>query len=339
MIRLSWGPNFKSTGKQFMTNPVLVEVTRGTTVESKHRGSYVVTNADGKIILSAGDIETPIFPRSAIKAFQCLPVIESGAADHFGLSDDEIALCCASHDGEPEHIRVANSILSKIGLDEVCLECGAHWPTSRKAAFQLARDGGEGQQIHNNCSGKHAGMLALAKHVGANPKDYVKPEHPVQKAVAKAMGQICDVDLSDAPMGIDGCSVPTWAMPLTNTAMGFARLPLSKAGARIIAAARAHPFMIAGTSRFDTKIMQAIPRLFIKYGAEGVFCGSIPHAGLGFAIKCDDGAPRAVEIAASGVLAKLDVWTDEEMKKLIGFETEILKNWRKIEVGALRFSS
>jgi L-asparaginase II len=327
------------TGKQYMTNPILVEVTRGPIVESQHRGSYVVTDATGKIILQAGDISTPVYPRSAIKAFQCLPVIESGAADHFGLNEEEIALCCASHDGEPDHVRVARSILKKIGVDEICYECGAHWPTSRNAAFLLAKVGGEGQQIHNNCSGKHAGMLALAKYLGADLKDYVKREHPVQRAVVKAMGDICDTDLSKAPIGIDGCSVPTWAIPLKNAAMGFARLPQSKAGERIIAAARAHPFMIAGTTRFDTKIMQAVPRLFIKYGAEGVFCGLIPHAGLGFALKCDDGTARAVEIMAAGMLSKLDVWTEDERQTLISFRVEILKNWRKIKVGELHFSS
>jgi L-asparaginase II len=326
------------TGKQLMTNPIIAELTRGPIIESRHTGAYMVCDAKGRTLVGGGDIAAPIYSRSAIKAFQCLPVIESGAADHFGLNEEEIALCCASHDGESEHVRVARSILAKIGVSEVCYECGAYWPTSRSAAYQLVREGKEGEQVHNNCSGKHAGMLALAKHLNVSIKDYVKPDHPVQRAIARSMGEICEIDLTKAEMGIDGCSVPTWAMPLSNTAMGFARLPQSLAGQRIIAAARIHPFMIAGTARFDTKIMTAVPRLFIKYGAEGVYCGSIPHAGLGFAMKCDDGAPRAIEVAAAGMLSRLDVWTMEEIQALKTFQEQPLKNWRKMDVGMIRSS-
>lgn len=321
-----------------MTNPIIAEITRGPIVESRHTGAFVVTDAQGKTVLSGGDFEKLTYPRSAIKAFQCLPVIESGAANHFDLNDEEIALCCASHDGQPEHVLVARSILTKIGVDEICYECGAQWPTSRAASFQLVRDGQVAAQVHNNCSGKHAGMLALAKHLGVDIKDYVKPDHAVQRAIAKTIEKICDVGLSTAPMGVDGCSVPTWAMSLKNVAMGFARLPSSAAGQRIISAARHHPFMIAGTSRFDTKVMEAIPRLFLKYGAEGVYCGSIPHAGLGFAIKCDDGAARAVEVAAAGLMLKLDVWTEHEIEKLKSFQHDTMTNWRKIQVGEIHAS-
>jgi L-asparaginase II len=318
-----------------MNNPIIAEVTRGSIVESFHRGSYAVCDATGRNVLKAGDIETPVFPRSAIKAFQCLPVIESGAAEKFGLTDEEIALCCSSHNGEAEHVRVARAILEKAGIAETCYECGAHWPVYRQAAYALVREGGEALAVHNNCSGKHAGMLALAKQLGAEFKDYVKPEHLVQQAIAKTMERICDVDLSNAAMGVDGCSVPTWAIPLQKLALGFARLPTSAAGQRIIAAARAHPFMIAGTDRFDTRVMEAIPRVFLKTGAEGAYCGSIPHAGLGFALKCDDGAGRAAEVATAAVLLKLDMWTAEEIEKLKSFQHEIIKNWRKIEVGEL----
>jgi L-asparaginase II len=321
-----------------MTNLIIAEVTRGDIVESRHTGAFVVCDSAGKLVSSGGDIEKPVYPRSAVKAFQCLPMIESGAADYFGFNNEEIALCCSSHDGEPEHVRVARNMLGKIGVDEVCYECGAHYPTSRAAAYELVRSGGTAQQVHNNCSGKHAGMLAMAKHMGFTTKDYVKPEHPVQMAIAKVMSEICEFDHASATIAIDGCSVPTWAVPLRNTALGFARLPLSPAGARITTAARAHPFMIAGSARFDTKIMTAVPRLFIKYGAEGVFCGSIPHAGLGFAMKCDDGAARAIEVAAAGILSRLDVWSAEERVALRSFAIVPLTNWRKIEVGEVRSS-
>jgi L-asparaginase II len=323
-----------------LANPIIAQILRGQTVESFHRGAFAVVNREAKIVAEIGDIKTPIFPRSAIKAFQCLPLIETGAADFFKLTDEEIALCCSSHNGEAEHVRVASSILQKCGCEESAYECGAHMPSGKEATYELVRQGKKPDQIHNNCSGKHAGMLTLAKFLNLPTKDYVKAEHQVQKYVAKTLAKYCDIDISKAPMGIDGCSVPNWAMPLHNTALGFARLcnPDNKSAARIIAAAKSHPFMIAGTGRFDTKIMQAIPRLFIKVGAEGVFCGSIAHAGLGFALKCDDGATRGAEVAVAKMLAGLSVWQDEEKQALLKFSQEPMSNWRKISVGEITAS-
>jgi len=267
-----------------------------------------------------------------------LPLIESGAAQRFGLNDEEIALCCSSHNGEAEHVRVAASILAKAANDEACYECGAHWPHERHDVIALALAKEEPRAIHNNCSGKHAGMLALARHLGAQVSGYVQLTHPVQKSVASAIERYCDVDLSAAPVGVDGCSVPTWAFPLRNMALGFARLADSSndAGQWIIRAARNHPFMIAGSNRYDTEVMQKIPRLFIKVGAEGVYCGCIAHAGLGFALKCDDGSFRAAEAAISAALLALDVWSDEEKEILSAHAETTLKNWRGIEVGTVR---
>lgn len=319
-------------------NPVIAQVTRGGIVESLHHGAFAVSDGSGAIVAAAGNIDAPVFPRSAIKAFQCLPLIESGAAERFGLNDEEIALCCSSHNGEPGHLRVAASILAKSGNSEACYECGAHWPHERKDVIALAKAGEEPRAIHNNCSGKHAGMLALARHLGAAAEGYVQLGHPVQTAVAEAMGRFCDVDLATAPVGTDGCSVPTWAFPLRNMARGFARLttPSCDAGQWIIRAVRNHPFLVAGTNRYDTEIMQKIPRLFIKVGAEGVYCGCIAHAGMGFALKCEDGAFRAAEAAISAVLLSLDVWTSEERAILAGHANVTLKNWRGIEVGSVR---
>lgn len=319
-----------------MTNPVIVDVVRGALVESRHRGAYVICDAKGSIVSQLGDIESPIYPRSAIKAFQCLPLIESGAADRFGLSDDEICLCCASHNGEAEHVRVARAILLKAGVDEVCLECGVHWPSSRDAAYALVREGKPALQVHNNCSGKHAGMLAMAKHLKVEAKGYVGAGHAVQQGVADALGRYCEVDVSLIPMGIDGCSVPTWAMPLRNLAKGFAKLSGDAAGQRIGRAVRGNPFLISGTGGFDTMIMTAVSRLFVKYGAEAVYCGFVAHAGLGFALKIDDGGKRAAEIAIAAALLKLDVWTADEREALHSFTTEVQKNWRRIEVGEIR---
>lgn len=316
-----------------MTNPIIAEVTRGGIIESRHTGAFAVVDGEGKLIKSAGDFAVPIFPRSAIKAFQFVPVIESGAVDHFGFTDEEIALACSSHNGEPEHVRVARSMLKKAQNDEELFECGAHWPSNLEAHHVAVRAGGEALQVHNNCSGKHAGMLALARQLGANSKDYVNIDHPVQQAIAEVIARYCDVDVKALPWGIDGCSVPTWAFPLSNMALGFAKLTETVAGKRIIEAVRKHPFMVAGTKRFDTKVMQEVPRVFVKTGAEGVYCGCIPHAHIGVALKCDDGASRAAETAMASILASLDVWTPEEKEKLQGFAQTDLTNWRKIPVG------
>lgn len=321
-----------------MPNPVIAEVMRGGIAESRHRGSYAIINQNGHVTQSAGDIGAAVYPRSAIKAFQCLPVIETGAADRFGFTGEDIALACSSHRGEAEHVRAARSMLAKAGNDESLYECGAHWPTEIHAHTAAIRSCGEPLAVHNNCSGKHAGMLALARQLNADPHDYVKRGHPVQRAIAKAMGDICDCDLDQQPWGIDGCSVPTWAIPIRNIALGFARLcaPANPAGLRIIAAVRANPFMVSGTAGFDTELMKAVPRVFVKGGAEGVHCGCVPHAGLGIAIKCDDGAGRAGEVALASVLLGLDVWTAEEKVALKRFAQHDLENWRKISVGTVR---
>ncbi len=319
-----------------MINPVLVEVSRGGFVESRHRGAFVISDAKGGIVAKLGDIESPVYPRSAIKAFQCLPLLESGAAERFGLSDDEICLCCSSHNGEEEHVHVARSILHKADVDEACLECGAHWPSYREAAYALVRAGKPALQVHNNCSGKHAGMLALARHLKIELQGYVGVAHGVQQRVAEVLGRYCEVELSQAPMGIDGCSVPTWALPLHKLAKGFAKLSGDAAGQRMGTAVRSHPFLIAGSGAFDTRIMEAVPRLFVKYGAEAVYCGFVAHAGLGFALKIDDGGKRASEVAIAAALAKLDVWTNDERLSLQGFATEEMRNWRKIRVGEIK---
>jgi L-asparaginase II len=326
-----------------MSNPIIVEVTRGGVAESRHMGAFAVIDTEGKRVKSAGDIATPIFPRSAIKAFQCLPVIESGAAERFGFTDEEIALACSSHSGEPEHVRVARSMLAKAGNAEDLYECGAHWPGETQALHTMIRQGKEPGAVHNNCSGKHAGMLALARQLGVDRHGYTNVSHPVQQAIAKTIGELCDIDLSRQPCGIDGCSVPTWAIPLRNLALGFARfvsgigLSASRKSAaqRIITAVRAYPFMVAGTGRFCTRLMTEVPRAFVKTGAEGVFCGCVPHAGIGIALKCDDGASRASQAVMASVLAGLDVWTDEEESKLRSFAHANLTNWRNLPVGEL----
>jgi L-asparaginase II len=295
----------------------------------------------GRLLSSIGDIDTPVFPRSAIKAFQALPLIETGAADEYGLDDEEVALACSSHSGEEGHVRVARSILRKSGFDENDLECGAHPPQESSAFQALIRACEKPSAIHNNCSGKHAGMLATAKSLQISGANYVGVAHPVQQRVAAVLDELCDIRTATLPVGIDGCSVPTWAIPLRNLALGFQRLASGEtmsqtrraAAERILAAVRTHPFMVAGTGRFCTELMSAVPRAFVKTGAEGVFCAAIPHAGIGIALKCEDGARRASEVAIAAVLASLDVWLPEERANLAEFASVKLTNWRKFTVG------
>ncbi len=327
-----------------MSDPVIAEVTRGPIVESRHEGSYAVVGPGGALLASAGDIDRPVYPRSAIKAFQAMAALEQGVADRFGFGLEEIALMCASHGGEPRHVAAALGMLAKCGLAPENYECGTHWPSFDGASHDLARAGLDAGPVHNNCSGKHAGMLALALTLGADPKGYVRPDHPVQQAVARVLGDLCDADITAAPRAVDGCSVPTWALPLRNLALGFSRLasgealsePRRAAAHRIIEAVRAHPFMVAGTGRFCTALMQLVPRAFVKTGAEGVYCACVPHAGVGIALKCDDGAGRAAEVTVAAVLAGLDVWTEAEKAALKGFAHMPLYNRNQFQVGEVR---
>ncbi len=325
-------------------NPVFVEATRGGFVESQHRGAFAVVGPGGDLVASLGDIERPVFPRSAIKAFQALPVVESGAADKFGFTPEEIALCCASHGGEPRHTETAQRMLEKVGLSADHLECGGHWPTHQHTTNRMLSRDQRFDQLHNNCSGKHAGMIALAVQLGVEPAGYISVGHAVQQAVKNTIETMCETDLSTAPMGIDGCSVPTWAFPLRNMALGFAKLAdgpelseTSRAAAdRIVEAVREHPFMVAGTARVCTLLMENVPRAFVKVGAEGVYCAAIPHAGLGVALKCDSGSSEAAEISIASVLCALPVWTNAEREALLGFTSRPLRNRRNTEVGTLR---
>ena len=313
LLGLRGGDSLAAGMKADPANPILATLTRGDLVESHHRGAYALFDQAGTLLVAAGDIERPVYPRSSIKAFQCLALIESGAADKFAFGEEEIALACSSHNGEEEHLRVVRAMLDKAGCDESQLECGPHWPIAEAAHHQLVAGGQEAQPIHNNCSGKHAGMLAFARGIGVEPKGYVHPNHPIQKRIAEAMSALCDCEMASQPCALDGCSVPTWAIPLRKLALSFARFtdPQNKTAARIISAVRAHPFLVAGTKRFDTELMSEVPRVFIKTGAEGVYCACIPHAGIGIALKIDDGASRASQLALASLLASLEVLNEE----------------------------
>jgi len=327
-----------------MSEPVLVEVLRGGLVESRHRGAVAVTDADGGIVFAVGDIATPVFPRSAVKPLQALPLIESGAADRYAFTPAELALACASHGGEPAHVEGVARILAKAGLDVSALACGTHWPSAQAAAFALARIGAP-SALHNNCSGKHAGFLCAACAIGVDDVGYWRPQHRVQLEVRGALEDLTGASLSQDRCGIDGCSVPTWAVPLQNLAHAFAKfgtgqgLAPERAGAarRLRESCAQEPWYVAGTGRFCTEIMRLLgARALVKTGAEGVFCGALPQQGLGIAIKCDDGAGRAAETIMAALIVRFLPLAEQERAALTRFTQPILRNWNGMEVGSLR---
>jgi L-asparaginase II len=327
-----------------MANPVLVEVIRGPLVESRHRGAVAVSDAQGHSIFALGDVTAPVFPRSAVKALQALPLIEQGAADRFGLSDEELALACASHSGEAAHVAGVERMLAKAGLAPSDLRCGAHWPIAQGAAAAIARSGAP-TPLHNNCSGKHAGFLCVARALDVDHADYWRPQHPVQLLVRSALEDFTGAALDEACCAVDGCSVPTWAVPLRNLAHGFAKFGAgrgvsgerARATARLRQACAKAPWYVAGTDRFCTEIMQLFGELvFVKTGAEGVYCAALPEQGLGIALKCDDGAGRAAQAIMAAVIARFLSLVGGERAALERFVEPTLRNWNGFEVGQIR---
>lgn len=328
-----------------MSDPVLVEVLRGELVESAHRGAVVVCDADGGVVLQLGDIMQPVFPRSAVKAIQALPLVESGAADAFGYGDRELALACASHSGEPVHTELAASMLARMGLDSQALECGAHWPLGHAATIALARSGASPSTLHNNCSGKHSGFLCACRHMKLDHRGYVGFDHPMQRMIRETMQEVTGAVHDAANAATDGCSIPTHAVPLKALALGFARmatgtgLSTSRAAAarRLFASCMAEPLLVSGTDAADVKLMSAAPgRIFVKTGAEGVYCAALPELGLGIALKCDDGASRGSEVMIAAVLAHL-LKSDEALSaRLSELARSVVPSRLGVAVGQIR---
>jgi L-asparaginase II len=296
-----------------MANPVIAEVTRGTRIESVHRGAWAVVDDGGRVVASAGDVETPVFARSALKLLQALPLVESGAAAAAGFGRRELALACASHSGEAEHVATAARMLEAAGLDEEALGCGAHWPRRIPDIVAVANGRGEPSRLHNNCSGKHAGFLVAAHHRGECVTTYLDPAHPLQAEVRGIVETVAGVALAGDVCSIDGCSAPTFAVPVRAFAASFARLgtgsglpPERAAAARtLMTAAIAEPWYTAGTERACTALIEAGGgSLYAKTGAEGFYVAALPDAGLAIAAKCDDGAARAVEVVLAALLLR-----------------------------------
>lgn len=323
----------------------IIEVSRGGIVESFHTADMAICDGKGELIAAFGDVDQVVFPRSAIKSFQALPMVEAGTDIAYGIEGGQLALCCSSHYGEIMHVDGANAILTKAGLDVSDLECGAHYPEHEIDKARLHLAGKRPSAIHNNCSGKHSGMLAFAKWQNFDTKNYVSKNHPVQKAVAAALSDLMGVPHSDAVCGIDGCSLPAYAVPLVNIAGAAARFgsgegmenSRQKAAQKIIHACCDHPLMVAGTDSVCTKIMQALGRkCFVKTGAEGVYLAIIPELSIGVAIKVNDGARRAAEVLVAQVIASILALDDGERELIERVTNPVLKNWNGIEVGDIR---
>ncbi len=317
-------------------NPILVQFRRGGLVESVHRGAYVVIE-QGKLLESRGDIDRPVFPRSALKPFQALPLLMTGAADRFGLTEEEIVVTAASHNGTDDHVRIVRSLLEKGGLEPGHLQCGPHAPAGSKARRTLITRGESFSSLHNNCSGKHAGMLLLARHLGAKLGDYLHLEHPVQQSIRRTLSEYTGVVKERLHVGCDGCNAPTYAFPLRALATGYHRLVGASASAearRLVAAIQRFPDVLAGPGRFCTVLANAAPGRFLpKSGAEGVYAVGVPDRGLALSIKIDDGNERGYFPVVANILNRVGLLDREELARLGRFGQSELHNWRGTTVG------
>jgi len=308
-------------------SPLLVEVTRGPLVESRHRAAAIVVDAKGRVVLSRGDVERPIYPRSAAKPLQALPLVESGAADAFALGPRELALACGSHHGEAPHVAAVAAWLGRVGLGAQDLECGAHPPLNARSADALVRRGARPSALHNNCSGKHSGFLTTARFLGEPTEAYIRLDHPVQRRVERVLGEMAGLDLARAPHGTDGCGIPVIGMPLFGLARAMARMadPAGLAPGRAAAAQRlldamaAEPLMVSGSTGLATALLRvAGAKVRAKPGAEGVYAAALPQHGLGLALKIEDGAARAADVALISILSRLGVLDPADIAALGG---------------------
>jgi L-asparaginase II len=333
----------------------LVEVRRGAITESRHRGHIAVVSGDGLVVSYAGVPDTVTYLRSSGKPFQAIPIVASGAAEHFGFTDKEVALACGSHSGEPIHTAIAAEMLRKAGVEASALKCGIHEPFSLEAAQELRDKGEQPTVLQNNCSGKHAAMLAFAKHLGASIENYDSPENPIQLAIGRTVSQFSGIPMEDLSVGVDGCAVPVFAITVRAMAQAYVRLvsppavfekPVRDACERIVRAMTTYPELIGGTrDRLDTEIMRAAPGAIIsKVGAEGVYtAGVLPceawPKGLGLALKIEDGDDlRARPTVVIESLRQLGVLRDSSLDHVARYAFFPINNRRGDVVGEVRAS-
>lgn len=323
---------------------VVAHVTRGPLVESLHRGDIAVCGPDGRLVAHAGDPEKVTYMRSSAKPVQALAVVLSGAADRFGLDSRELAVTCASHDAEEIHVGTVHSILAKLGLGDDALQCGIHPPLNGKAARALIAAGVQPGPVHNNCSGKHSGMLATALALGAPIEGYLSPDHPVQVLNRRLVAEFSGVAPDRLIIGVDGCGVPVFGLPLRGMAQAFARLAapetlrpeLTAAVRRVVSAMQANPVLIEGTGKFTSRLIEVGGgRLVAKSGAEGVFCaGSLPRA-LGLAVKGEDGSSRALPPVVLRAMEQAGLIGEAELEELSAFRAPAVRNNRGEAVGQI----
>jgi L-asparaginase II len=348
-----------------MAAPVLAQITRSEQVESQHRGAIAVTDGEGRLVAAAGDVGQPFFFRSAAKPFQLLPTVESGAAARYHFGNPELSVCVSSHSGAPRHVELVRDILARVGLGPEALRCGYHDPRNRGSLAQVLASGDkEHSPLYDNCSGKHAAMLVLAVHLGADPEGYHEPDHPAQSLIVERTCEFAGVSRREAELGMDGCSVPSLYAPLATLAACFGRLareaasggadentgPGGRAGdgagtmGRAVAARRIHqamaasPEMLGETDSFNAVLMAALGhRLIAKGGAEGLFCVAVPEADLGIALRIEDGANRAIPPVVLDLLVQLEVVQIEELGPLAQFRAPEIRNRRGTEItGVIR---
>jgi L-asparaginase II len=325
-----------------VSNPILVNTLRGDIIENRHRGAIAVCDPAGRLVHAWGDVDTLVYPRSSIKTLQALPLVESGAADHFNLNDAELALACSSHGAEPLHTETVQSWLRRIELDEGALECGAHAPNHAPSAEALLRDHIEAGRIHNNCSGKHTSMLTTCRFLGEQTQGYIERDHPAQQRWFDVLGEMADVDMRRLPWNRDGCGIPVIAMPLKSIATAFARLaaPDDLAATRGSAIERlgnaiaSNPFMVAGSGRLCTEVIELSGRrTLVKAGAAGVYTAALQEQGLGVALKIDDGDGEAAQVAMLAVLQHLGGLHADELEALAPRRRMPISNTRGVITG------
>lgn len=323
----------------------LVEVIRGNTIESIHKGDVAIVNSEGKIIHELGNAGRITFFRSVAKPFQAIAALETGIAEEYSLGLNGIALIIASHSGEKEHISTLKSMMDKTGINEDMLKCGVHEPVNRDAAKQLMLEGKSPTRLHCNCSGKHIGLIAASKLKNLDPERYMDESHEIQKDIKNIISEFCNVEIEEMEAGIDGCGLPIYAVPLKNIALSYANLcnvdfkkgKYSKSQNYVLSAMTMYPEMIAGEGRLDTEIMRNFgDRVISKIGAEGVYCAGIVGKSIGIAIKIDDGNSRAIGPVILDILIQMKIIDKSETEPLINFWKPPLVNHNKEVVGKIR---
>jgi L-asparaginase II len=344
-MRMSWGLGRRTFREANVESaPVLATVLRSGQIESVHRGAIAVAGGDGELVAAAGDPERRFYFRSSAKPIQLLAAVESGVWERYGFGDRELAVAVSSHSGAPRQVEVAGEMLRRVGLTPAALGCGYQDPRNRESLAQVLA-GGERSVLYNNCSGKHAAMLALAVHLGTEPAGYLEPEHPAQARILERTCELAGIPRGAAHFGVDGCSAPTLLAPLAALAAAFARLGRGAAGGggtaspvgRIGGAMARHPELLGEPESFNGLLAGHLGgRLIAKGGAEGLFCVAVPEADIGVAVRIEDGSSRALGAVVLALLDQLEVVRPEELGPLAPLREPVVKNWRGLRVGAIR---